>query len=376
MSKKILIINWRGLRDEKSGGAEFTTFNYSKRWVTRHNSEVIWLSPPPRKGISFENIDGVEFKYLGIPFKANWYYLILSFPLFYFLVFCSYIIKYGRWADIVIDQSHGIPYLTSIYSKKKVVLFIHEVAGKIWREMYPRPISSVGVFLEKTMIPTYKKFDCITVSESTKSEIVKLGLDENNIRIIPSGIIVSKFPVEFIKESDLTLVYLNRVVKMKRTDLSIDVFAKINSLNPQSKLWIIGRGDEGYIDFLKNKCFELGVEKKVVFWGYIESSKKEELLSKAHVLINTSVKEGWGLVNIEANSQGTPAVAFDVPGNNESIIDGVTGFLVPEGDTDRMVQKILELKTPNKKLYSDCVEHSKKYDWDSLSDQFYEIFEK
>lgn len=376
MSKRILIINWRGLRDEKSGGAEFTTFNYSKRWVSKHHSQVIWVSPPPSEGLKSEIIEGVEFHYLGLPFKMNWYYLLFTFPLFYILVFWKYLLKYRHQIDIVIDQSHGIPYLTSLYSKKRVVLLIHEVAGQIWSEMYPKPISTIGALLERMFIPTYKDLDCITVSESTKSDIVRIGLKENKIKIIPSGILVNNFPQEFKKESNLTLVYLNRVVRMKRTELAIDVFEQINRLSPSSKLWIIGRGEEDYIQFLKEKCAQLGIEDKVTFWGFVDNSKKEELLSKSHVLINTSIKEGWGLVNIEANSQGTPAVAFDVPGNNESIIDGVNGFLVPEGDIKGMVQKILELKTPNEKLYSTCVEHSKKYDWDTLSDLFYEIFEK
>jgi glycosyltransferase involved in cell wall biosynthesis len=55
-------------------------------------------------------------------------------------------------------------------------------------------------------------------------------------------------------------------------------------------------------------------------------------LARAHCLLIPSVREGWGLVVIEANAVGTPAVGYDVPGIRDSIRDGVTGLLAPSGD--------------------------------------------
>ena len=42
-----------------------------------------------------------------------------------------------------------------------------------------------------------------------------------------------------------------------------------------------------------------------------------------------SLAEGWGLTILEANTLGTPAVAYDVPGLRDSVRDGQTGWLVP-----------------------------------------------
>ena len=65
-------------------------------------------------------------------------------------------------------------------------------------------------------------------------------------------------------------------------------------------------------------------------------------MQSAHALINTSYKEGWGLVNLEANSQGTPAITFNVEGCKDSIKNGVNGF-ISETEED-FVKNILKIK--------------------------------
>src|SRR5437879_8219840 len=52
-------------------------------------------------------------------------------------------------------------------------------------------------------------------------------------------------------------------------------------------------------------------------------------MTEAHVLLMTSVREGWGLVVTEANARGTPAVVYDVPGLRDSVRNEQTGLVVP-----------------------------------------------
>ena len=57
----------------------------------------------------------------------------------------------------------------------------------------------------------------------------------------------------------------------------------------------------------------------VQFLGRISPSEKLERLARAHVLIVTSVREGWGLVVTEAASVGTPTIAYNVAGLSDSV---------------------------------------------------------
>jgi glycosyltransferase involved in cell wall biosynthesis len=66
-------------------------------------------------------------------------------------------------------------------------------------------------------------------------------------------------------------------------------------------------------------------------------------MREAGLIIVTSIKEGWGLIVTEANSQGTPAIAYDTDGLRDSIKDKVTGLLVSDGDYKKLGEKLSAL---------------------------------
>jgi glycosyltransferase involved in cell wall biosynthesis len=67
----------------------------------------------------------------------------------------------------------------------------------------------------------------------------------------------------------------------------------------------------------------------VVFWDRVSPQEKHRLMSEAHALLMTSVREGWGLVVTEASACGTPAIVYDVPGLRDSVRNESTGLVVP-----------------------------------------------
>src|SRR5258708_25107910 len=87
---------------------------------------------------------------------------------------------------------------------------------------------------------------------------------------------------------------------------AIHIFSIINRKDPGWQFWIAGHGDSRIIERVKGLISSLGLTDKITFWGFVDEKKKFELLAKAHILLNPSIREGWGLVNIEANSAGTP----------------------------------------------------------------------
>ena len=373
---KILILNWRSLKDPLSGGAEIATFEHAKRWVKNYGAEVTWLSPRykgcPQEGQ--EIIEGVNFKYIGFPLTRNLISLFVAFPLFYIGVCSTYMTHYRNKINVVIDQVHGIPYLTPFYVKEKVVVYIHEVAGDIWGKMYKFPISFLGKLLEKIIFIPYrnKRILFVCVSQSTKEDLLKLGMLKENIEVIYNGVSLEPLREVPPKEPTFTMMFLNRLVKMKGIERALEVFSLVKKEIPQAKLWVVGRGEEDYINFLKEKCRHLDILDSVTFYGFVSEEEKIDLLKKAHVLLNTSYKEGWGLVNIEANTQGTPALGFDVEGVKESIENGVNGYVVADGDLEGMKNKAL-LVYNDLELQRSSLEYSKRFDWEGESNKFWEI---
>src|SRR5207237_7314121 len=104
------------------------------------------------------------------------------------------------------------------------------------------------------------------------------------------------------------VVFLGRLVAMKRPQEAIAAFQILRQRLPSARLWVIGDGP-----------LRLEAQAGVDFLGRLE---REELLARvaaAHVLVATSVREGWGLNVSEAAACGTPSIGYRVPGLVDSI---------------------------------------------------------
>ena len=77
--------------------------------------------------------------------------------------------------------------------------------------------------------------------------------------------------------------------------------------------------------------------------GFVTEAEKRRLLRRAWAVVLPSLKEGWGISNVEAAACGTPALASDSPGLRESVRHGETGFLVPHGDERALADRMLAL---------------------------------
>lgn len=108
---------------------------------------------------------------------------------------------------------------------------------------------------------------------------------------------------------------------------------------PEARFVLLGRGKEE--GALRALAAELGVAEYVVFAGYREDIDRCYALMDVSVL--TSHSEGLSITLLESMNMGLPVVVTAVGGNPEVVIDGVTGFLVPPGDTAAFADKLVTL---------------------------------
>ena len=117
---------------------------------------------------------------------------------------------------------------------------------------------------------------------------------------------------------------------------------------------------------LKKVIFRDVGKGKVKFWGFVSEKDKFKLLAKSQILLNPSIREGWGLVNIEANSVGTPVVGYNTQGTKDSVKNNKTGFLVKLGDVQGLANRVEQLvldKNLYQKVSQECLNWSKKFNW-------------
>ncbi len=326
---KILIFNWRDTNHPKAGGAEIVTLEHAKGWVQRGHS-VTWFTAAFSGARRNEIIDGVSIVRAAGSLTV---YLVAPF----------YYLRNRNSFDVVIDEIHGVPFFTPLFVRGPKVAFIHEVAGEIWDYMVPFPISYIGKTLERLYFRLYRNIPFWTDAPSTIPHLEALGIPKSHCTAIPCPITNEPTDKPVKKEKTPTFIFVSRVVKMKGIEEVIKAFSFIIKEEPEAKLWIVGGGDVSYMGKLKGMLREYGIEKSVLFLGKISQREKLERMGRAHILLHASVREGWGLVVLEAASQWTPSVVYNVSGLCDVVKDGKTGIVLRENSPREMAREALLL---------------------------------
>lgn len=359
----ILILNWRDIKNPKSGGAEILTHEIAKRWVRLGNRVTLFSSSFP--SLKKEQIvDGVKIIREGHPDAR------FLFSSVHFMAFKYYRKNIGKF-DVVIDEIHGFPFFTPWYVKEKKVVLICEVAGDLWKKMFGPFFGSLGRAIEKFYLRfIYKNILYLTISNSTKEELVREGVRSRDITVLPMGLTIPGKIKKTEKEKDITLIYVGRLSKSKGIEDAVAALKILSRKYPKTKLWIVGSGEEIYVKFLKEKSRKLNVADRIIFWGFVSEDKKFELMSKAHILIAPSAKEGWGLTVPEAGAVGTPAVGYNVAGLQDVIKNGVSGYLTSKNTPNDLainVENAVKKKSDYLNLSKEAKRLSVIYNWDNTA---------
>lgn len=273
--------------------------------------------------------------------------------------------------DIVVDEINTVPFrIYSIVKGKPVVAVIHQLAREIWFYETRFPINVLGYFaLEPLWLRGYRRVPTVTVSSSTKDEL--LGRGFRHVSVVHNGIGMVPLERAGPKEPNPVLIFVGRLVRSKLPDHAIAAFRQVRASHPAAELWILGDG------YLRAKL-ERNVLDGVRFFGRVDDKEKFDLLRRAHVLLAPSVREGWGISVIEANSMGTPAVGYAVPGLRDSIVEEATGLLArplsPKALAEA-IERILRDPSLAEKLSRNALEWSRRFSWDDSAKKFSEFLE-
>lgn len=211
----------------------------------------------------------------------------------------------------------------------------------------------------------YTNSEFISISESTAGDLKAIGI-RNRVHVVHCGI-PPKPKIPSIKRQNNLVAYVGRVKKYKSIDHFVQAVAEIRKKRDIDAV-IVGDGDaKGELTALVNK-----MKIDISFSGFVSEVKKYEIYSNARVIVQPSVKEGWGLTAIEAQSCGTPVVCADSPGLREVVVDGKTGFLYRYGDISGFASRITELMDDDVKwgkFSKAALEWAGKFSWDRAADK-------
>ena len=234
----------------------------------------------------------------------------------------------------------------------------------------------------------FKNGDLFTANTNfTKQQVVKIGCDEKKIIILPVGLRIArfKFSTRKIQNGDLIkILTVGRLVEKKGYEYAIRAIVKI--VAKHENIFYMIAGDGPLRDKLESLVSELGAKNYVKFMGAVEEDEVLKLYQQAHIFVLPSVtasngdREGQALVLQEAQAVGLPVISTIHNGIPEGVLNGKSGYLVPEKDVDALAEK-LEYLIEHPEIWPDMGRYGRKYveekyDVNKLNQKLMGIYQK
>ena len=186
----------------------------------------------------------------------------------------------------------------------------------------------------------------IAVSEWVRGDIAKYRIDPGKIVPVHNGIDVREFRPSEARElrakygigDDPMLLFVGRMITQKGLPYLIDAMPLVLKEHPRTKLFLVGRGNA--LKGLKSKVAAMGLEKSVIFSGYLSEEQLKEAYGTCDLFVLPSVWEVLPIAVLEAMSAAKPVVCTDAGGDREMVRDGVNGYVVPMRDSRALAEKV------------------------------------
>lgn len=322
---RVLIMNWRDVTHPWAGGAEAYVHEIGRRWAAQ-GMDVGWLTQRHPGSSRHDTIDGIRVYRVGRRFTL------------YPCALLVYMTRLRKRYDVIIDCENGIPFFSPLVARKPVVLLVHHVHTQILRTQLRPPLRWLGLWLEGRLVPrVYHRTRVVAVSQSTREDLVRMGVDSDNITVVHNGVRLPERTARHESEHP-TIVCAGRLKPQKTIDVLIRAAAELRPRFPALRLEIVGQGPER--TRLERLAWSLGLANNVRFHGYLPDAARDDVASRAWVAVCPSSFEGWGVVCMEASARELAVVAADVPGLRDSVLDGQTGVLVPHGDSRALAEQL------------------------------------
>jgi glycosyltransferase involved in cell wall biosynthesis len=360
----IVVLNWRDTANPEGGGSEVYVEHLARRWA-RDGHRVTLVCAAHSAAPGLEERDGIRIVRVGS--KLTVYSRARA------------LLRRGALGrvDVVVDTQNGIPFFARYVTDAPTVVLVHHIHREQWPVVYDPLRARVGWFVESVAAPrAFRGTTYVAVSEATRTELIDQGVAPDAIHVVHNG-------TEALRDSGCTpetaprILVLGRLVPHKRVEHVLVAASRLRGRHPGLTVAVVGDG--WWADELHEAARRHGVADIVEFTGHVSEEEKARQVDRAWVLALPSLKEGWGLVVMEAASRGVPTVAYaDAGGVTESIVDGVTGLLVRggEGDYVEALDVVLADGDRRTEMGHQARVRSTAFSWDASAAKFLGILQQ
>ena len=304
---RIHVVAWRDRDDPEAGGSEKHINELARRWAAAGH-DVTLRTGAVAGGAAVIERDGYRVVRRGGALST-----LARTPL-------SEVFRRQGRADALVEVWHGINFLSPLWWRGPRVGIAHHVHGEQFRFVLPGPAAIVAETLERRVSPRlYRRTPLVTLSPSTRAELLELGHPPANVHVSPPGV-EARFSPGGTRSPHPTVLSVGRLMPQKRVDHLVAALAPLRARHPDLELVVVGSGpDEERLRGLAPAW--------VTFAGRVDDDELVERYRSAWVVASASVAEGWNMTVTEGGACGTPAVATRIAGHVDAVVDGETGLL-------------------------------------------------
>ena len=348
---KILWFAHRDINNPKAGGAERTIYEVCSR-LCKMQVEVHLVTVNPSNLLNYEIVDGIITHRIKGNIKTH-----LS---------VGKMIKKIKPDVIVDDMGHAVPWFSSWFTDKPVIIFFRHLHARSLPGQVNFLLAKAITLMESLYPFIYKNNIFVTESDTSENDLINLGIKKDKITRIPPGVDLDLFH-RGKKTDNVQLVYFGGLRKYKRPEYAITVYENLYKTLGGLKLVIVGNGPllNKIKDEVKGKNYNIEFTGRV---GYEELATK---IRESWVNLHFSITEGWGYSLMEASASGTPSVALKVPGVVDTINNKYNGFLV--NNVDEFTDNILFIVNSMDKFIINSRKFAEDFTWDKTAALWYKL---
>jgi glycosyltransferase involved in cell wall biosynthesis len=352
--RRVHFVAWRDLDDPEAGGSELHAHNVASLWAAA-GLDVTFRTSAVHGAAETLTRDGYRVlrragRYGVFP-GAAWEGVRMGY----------------RPGDALVEVWNGMPFLSPLWYRGPRIVFLHHVHAEMWGMVLPPTLARLGETMERRIAPRfYRRSRIVTLSESSRREIVEmLHLRPERITVAPPGVDERYAPGGHRSETPL-VVAVGRLVPVKRFDALLRALAPLKADHPDLEAVIIGEGYER--SALEALRAELGVTDWIRLPGRVGDDELVDWYRRAWVVASSSQREGWGMTLTEAAACGTPAVATNIAGHADAVVDGESGLLVDDvADLSASLGRVLGDEVLRSRLSKGALERARWFTWDATA---------
>ncbi len=348
--RTITMLAWRDLDDPEAGGSELHASSVARLWAEA-GIEVTMRSSFAAGHPQVAWRDGYR-----VIRKAGRY---LVFPR---AVLSEMMGWHGR-SDGLVEIWNGMPFFSPVWARTPRVTWLHHLHDKMWFMTLPPRLARLGHVIESRLAPPlYRRTPIITLSESSKEELVKrLHFKASRVRVVPPGI-DARFSPGTTRSDRPLVVAVGRLVPVKRFHLLVDALAPLRAQFPDLEAVIVGEGYER--SALEARIASAEAQDWISLPGQVDDAQLIDLYRRAWLVAAPSAHEGWGMTLTEAAACATPAVATRIPGHRDSVAHDSSGLLVDHpSELGTAMARVLGDRELRERLARGARRHAERFTW-------------